>query len=69
MPDITLNIRCVCCESHLEETGTVKDATDCTIEEIEPQKEFNNDEEVEEEGNISCCCFRVKRHAKKKKKD
>ena len=60
LPDISVNVTCACCESHVEE----RDVTDSLeITEAPMAKE----EDVQEDA-IYCCCFRRKRHANVKKK-
>ena len=57
-PDISVNVTCACCESHVDERQA-RDSTDFTDAPL-PNKE--------EEEDIVCCCFRRKRHANVKKK-
>ena len=56
-PDISVNVTCACCESHVDERQA-RDSTDFTDAPL-PN---------EEEEDIVCCCFRRKRHANVKKK-
>lgn len=58
LPDISVNVTCACCESHVEEKEG-KDSPDLNVVEATL-------EEVEEDK--VCCCFHRKRHAKAKKK-
>ena len=55
LPDISINVNCVCCESRMEEQAT-RDVTD-----------GSENERDEAEDETTCCCFRRKRHAKSKK--
>ena len=55
-PDISVNVTCACCESHVDERQA-RDSTDFT------DAPLPNEEE-----DIVCCCFRRKRHANVKKK-
>ena len=65
LPDISVNVTCACCESHVEESNA-KDSPDFTIE--EQPKETGEEEEEEAEEDSVCCCFQRKRHANVKKR-
>lgn len=60
LPEISVNVTCACCDSHVEEHAR-KDETDSSISE-EPQVEENVD-------TVCCGCFKRTRQAKLKKKN
>lgn len=66
LPDISFNVTCACCDSHVQEQN-VQDVTDFDLSDEEEQKKEVEKEKVDEEDTTCCCCFRRKRHAKPKK--
>jgi hypothetical protein len=61
LPDITVNVKCACCESHVED-HQAKDSPDFNVIRGEEESEKRDEDET------ICCCFRRKRHANAKKK-
>ena len=63
IPNISVQlINTPCCESHIEEReAQVEPDLNMSIEEEEGR-------EQKEEDETCCCCFRIKRHAKSKRK-